>query len=198
MERRQETRGAGRAAGGLMDLHTHSACSDGDRAPAALVESAAQSGVGLLALTDHDSVRGVPEAVAAGRRLGLPVVPGVEMSNEFPQELHILGLGVDVENPALLAELAAAQERRRARGRLILERLCALGADARPYLAAPEAAATRVHIALALVSGGFAADVKDAFARYIGRGAPAYVALPRPAPARVIALISGAGGSAAR
>lgn len=194
MERRQETRGAGRAAGGLMDLHTHSACSDGDRAPAALVESAAQSGVGLLALTDHDSVRGVPEAVAAGRRLGLPVVPGVEMSNEFPQELHILGLGVDVENPALLAELAAAQERRRARGRLILERLCALGADARPYLAAPETAATRVHIALALVSGGFAADVKDAFARYIGRGAPAYVALPRPAPARVIALISGAGG----
>ena len=93
MERRQETRSAGRAAGGLMDLHTHSACSDGDRAPAALVESAAQSGVGLLALTDHDSVRGVPEAVAAGRRLGLPVVPGVEMSNEFPQELHILGLG---------------------------------------------------------------------------------------------------------
>ena len=92
MERRQETRGAGRAAGGSMDLHTHSACSDGDRAPAALVESAAQSGVGLLALTDHDSVRGVPEAVAAGRRLGLPVVPGVEMSNEFPQELHILGL----------------------------------------------------------------------------------------------------------
>ena len=79
---------------------------------------------------------------------------------------------MDVENPALLAELAAAQEGRRARGRLILERLCALGADARPYLAAPEAAATRVHIALALVSGGFAADVK-------GRVSPATSAAAR-------------------
>ena len=104
------------------------------------------------------------------------------------------GLSQDLAACIERARADAAQERRRARGRLILERLCALGADARPYLAAPEAAATRVHIALALVSGGFAADVKDAFARYIGRGAPAYVALPRPAPARVIALISGAGG----
>lgn len=179
---------------GCMDLHTHSRCSDGDRTPAALVRCAAEAGVSMLALTDHDCVRGVAEAVAAGREYGVRVVPGVEMDNEFDQELHILGLGVDVDDPALQRELAAARERREVRNARILEKLLEMGVDVRPFLAASAGVTTRMHIALALVEGGFATGIADAFNRYIGQGAPAFATVQRPTPERVIALLRGAGG----
>lgn len=184
----------GGAAQGRMDLHTHSACSDGDRRPAELVRCALAAGVSLLALTDHDSVSGVPEAVAAGHACGVTVVPGVEMDNEFDQELHILGLCVDPANAPLCAELEAAHARRTARNARIVQNLMGVGVDVTPYLVPSGGVATRLHIALALVRGGYADGVADAFARYLRRGAPGYASLTRPSPARVIALLRGAGG----
>lgn len=179
---------------GRVDLHTHSICSDGDRTPAALVRCAADAGITLLALTDHDCMRGVPEAIDAGRKCGVSVVPGVEMDNEYDQELHILGLCVDIENAALRAALEAADARRTVRNARILQQLAETGIDLEPHLKPTEGMETRLHIALALVQGGFAESVPDAFARYLRRGTPGYATVERPAPAQVIALLRGAGG----
>ena len=79
------------------DFHSHSNVSDGTFTPSELVASAVNEGVRLLALTDHDNIGGVAEAMEAGKRLGLPVLPAVEMDNEWHHELHIIGLDIDPE-----------------------------------------------------------------------------------------------------
>ena len=84
------------------DLHTHSIVSDGTATPIEVVELAARADLKLVALTDHDSIMGVGEALEAGKRLGIPVLPAVEMDNEWRHELHIIGLDVDPNNPTLL------------------------------------------------------------------------------------------------
>lgn len=177
-----------------MDLHAHSVYSDGDRTPAALVRCALGAGVSLLALTDHDCVDGVTQAVAAGKEAGLPVVPGVEMDNEFEQELHILGLCIDPNNAELRLELEAACERRIRRNARMLRQLADAGYEVTPFLPETTGVMSRLHVALALVRGGFAQSVQDAFTRFLRRGMPGYAVVTRPTPARVIEILRGAGG----
>lgn len=179
---------------GKMDLHTHSHYSDGDLAPADIVRCAQEAGVTLLAVTDHDSMDGVAEALEAGRREGLTVAPGVEMDNRYDQELHILGLCVDPDHTPLRTELARAREQRMERNERILRQLSAAGYDVAPYLPAAQGVTTRLHIALALIRAGFANDTADAFQRFLRRGTPGFAALQRPGPAHVIALLREAGG----
>jgi len=176
------------------DLHLHSNCSDGFDTPARVVEKANTCGVSLMALTDHDSVLGVREAVRAGDRFGLRVLPAIEMDTEWPHELHILGLDIDIFEPGLLRALEQARTRRGIRNAEIAERLKRAGYDILPYLNGGTEVATRLNIAIALVAGGFAESTKDAFLRFLRKGCPGYFAVERFPPEEVIALIRGAGG----
>lgn len=179
---------------GRIDLHAHSLRSDGDRTPEEVVRLAAEAGVTLFALTDHDSLSGVSEAVEAGGKYGVAVVTGVEMDNEFEQELHILGLGVDPQNAQLREATVRANERRNVRNARMIEKLSDAGIEIAAHMAKGDGTVTRMHIALALVAGGYAENLSDAFRRYLYRGRPGFVAVERPKPSEVIALIRGAGG----
>ncbi len=114
----------------MIDLHTHSTASDGTMSPTALVRYAKERNLEALALTDHDTVEGLEEALAAGEREGIEVVPGIEISAEFPEStLHILGYYVDFTNPAFLDKIAILQKARNERNPTIIKKLQALGLD---------------------------------------------------------------------
>ncbi len=176
------------------DLHLHSTCSDGTDSPTEVIARVASLGVTLAALTDHDCVTGVPEALAAGKRLGIRVLPALEMDTEWPHELHILGLDVDIAEPCLSAALETARKRRIERNGEIVRRLKLAGMEIEPLLNRDGGVATRLHFALALVAGGFAETTREAFTRYLHKGRPGYFAVERFTPEQVISLILGAGG----
>ena len=176
------------------DFHSHSIVSDGTLTPTELVESAAQEGVRLLALTDHDNIEGVAEAVETGKRIGLPVLPAVEMDNEWRHELHIIGLDVDPNNATLLQCLQIARERRDKRNRVIYQKLRDAGYPVDEIIDRPRERTTKLHIAKALVSMGVAADVKDAFLRYLRPGRVGYYTEQRFTPKQVIDMIHIADG----
>ena len=179
-----------------VDLHTHSTASDGALTPAALVALAAERGLRLLALTDHDTVRGVAEAQEAGRRLGVAVLPGIEISGRFPAgQCHLLAWLPD-PIPADFEAWTHAKERERdERAREMVERLRAIGSAITWEDVRARAAGNigRPHIADALVEAGEAADRHDAFERLIGRDGPGYVPSGKVAPEDAVALAVAAG-----
>ncbi len=182
------------------DLHSHSLVSDGRLTPAELVRLAKSKGVEVLALTDHDSVNGVAEALAEGRACGLSIIPGVEISADYePGTMHILGLGIDPQDQGLLAELEGLQQARRDRNPEVFRRLRSLGLSLE--YSAIEKRATggqigRPHFAQALVDAGVVSSFKEAFDKYLGKGKPAYVAKRRlPAPAAIKAIHAAGGVS---
>ncbi len=183
-----------------IDLHTHSHCSDGALSPADLVARAAAAGIAVLALTDHDTVSGVPEAHASATAAGMILVPGVEISASWrSQAIHVLGLWIDPAQARLRDALEQQGERRRLRMRRICARLGELGLPGDGLLAAVESnrgLPTRAHLAAALVAGGHAKSADDAFRRYLGRGKAAHLAGDWPALTDVVAWIRGAGGVA--
>ena len=172
----------------------HSNYSDGADTPVQAVEKAVANGLTLMALTDHDTMAGVPEAVAAGRERGIPVLPALEMDTNWTSEVHILGIDVDPSNPALNEALTIAKERRDRRNAVICEKLRTAGYDIAPYVVQSAGNVTRLHLAMALVKGGFAKDVGDAFARFLKRGCVGYYTVERFSPEEVIHLIREAGG----
>lgn len=176
------------------DLHTHSMHSDGTCTPEQIVRMAARAKVNLLALTDHDCIAGVRDAVQAGDELGVRVVPGVEFDNEWPHELHILGLDVDMDHPVLLRAMDVARERRDKRNTIIFSRLKDHGVDIEPFMAHGQTATTKLHIAHALIAGGYAGEVKEAFAKYLRPGMPGYYVEKRFTPEQVIEIIHRADG----
>lgn len=177
------------------DLHMHSIYSDGEDTPAALVEKASRAGLALMALSDHDSIQGVPEALLAGKALGVAVLPAVELDTEWSEEVHMLGYGMDLSAPRLLSHLQDTARRRDERNEAILDKLTAIDMDVRPLMRRGAGATTRFDIALALVAGGYVKSAPEAFARYLEPGLPAYVKPDlRPTPTEAIALIRAAGG----
>ncbi len=182
----------------LIDLHAHTTASDGALSPTALVELARREGIGVLGVTDHDTVAGLDEALEAGARLGVEVIPGMEISCYYHrQEVHLLGYFVDHRRPALLEQLSAWREERLGRMRQMVERLRRYGI----HLDADQIGARgaggsvgRPHVAKALVEGGHVATVEEAFDRFLAEGKPAYVPRQRVAVAQAIALVRGAGG----
>ena len=178
------------------DLHTHSNLSDGTLRPAELVAEAQAAGISLLALTDHDCTLGVREAMEAGERLGVRIVPGLEMDTEFTEELHLLGLGINPEHDGLAAFMAHNARRRLDRNEAILQKLEGMGIPVRPLVAQARGTVTRLDVALALVQGGYAEHVAAAFETYLGRGKPAYAESKRIQPEDAIRLIHEAGGLA--
>jgi predicted metal-dependent phosphoesterase TrpH len=181
-----------------IDLHTHSNCSDGVLAPAALVALAAQRQVELLALTDHDTAAGCEEARAACDTHGIRFVPGVELSCQWRgREIHIIGLDLDSAHAPFMLHCAAVLELRRQRIGAIAQRLSRAGlpGDQLAAEALAAAAPTRAHLARALCSRGLAASVQAAFDRWLKRGQPGYVAAGWPALASAVHCIVAAGGA---
>ena len=182
-----------------VDLHTHSHCSDGLLSPLALVALAAQREVELLALTDHDTLAGCELARAACTAHAIRFVAGVELSCEWRErEIHVVGLGIDLNDAGLLAHCEAQLERRRQHMQSMAERLtraglagAQLGAIA---LAAP--LPTRTHLARALWTLELADSMQDAFERWLKRGRPGYVRAQWPSLAQTVLRIVAAGGVA--
>lgn len=182
-----------------VDLHVHSTYSDGVLSPTALVEVLATAGVGLFALTDHDSVAGVAEAAAAGAPRGLRALPGIELSSSWQgRGIHVVGLGIDPTAPALTASIASLAAIRAARSDAIADRLERAGAPGRAALErlAGTPTVTRTHFARALVELGAARDVQGAFTRWLARGRPGHVSVDWPALAATVEVITASGGVA--
>lgn len=182
-----------------VDLHMHSTASDGSLAPEAVVAAAAAASLVAIALTDHDTVAGIGAARDAGARLGVRVVAGVELSaTDAGAETHLLGLHL-VRLDAIERHLAVFRRTRRERAGRIVERLHELGVplplDA-VLAEAGDAAIGRPHVARALVAGGYARDLRDAFDRLLGNGRPAFVPKHRLSLGEAIALVHDAGGLA--
>ncbi|MDP3597070.1 MAG: PHP domain-containing protein, partial [Nitrospirota bacterium] len=183
-----------------IDLHLHTTHSDGSFSPADVLRFAHKAGVTALAITDHDIVTGIPEAIAAGAELGIEIIPGVEISSRVGNsELHILGYCLQWQDPELNRRLASLRESRHSRNPQIIERLRALGMDVTyeevRALAGTDAVG-RPHIARVLMDKHYVTSAKDAFDRYLAEGRPAYVARELPSPADAIAWIRAAGGVA--
>jgi predicted metal-dependent phosphoesterase TrpH len=181
-----------------IDLHTHTTASDGSLSPTELVQLAKQQGVSALAVTDHDSVTGLPDAMAAGEQLGVTIIPGIEISCLYEDvELHILGYFINPDDPRLRSALLQYLSSREDRNPQIIERLCRLGLDL-TYLEvrafAGSATVGRPHIAQILLQKGYVTSVGDAFDRYLADGAPAYVSRALPAASEAIGLIREIGG----
>ena len=182
-----------------VDLHAHSTASDGSKSPTAVVAAAKAARLSAIALTDHDTMDGVAEAVGAADMHGIRVVPGVELSaTDDQREVHLLGL--HIQRPSTIEEsLREFRNRRRARAVQIVAKLNALGVPItfEDVLAlAGDAAIGRPHLARVLIDGGWARDSRDAFDRYLGAGRPAYVAKHRLSVADAIALVHAGGGLA--
>ena len=156
------------------------------------------AGLAALAITDHDTTSGIAEAVAAGAALGVRVISGVEISCTLSRgTLHVLGYGIDPTEPRLAAGLSRLHQARNARNPLILKRLNRLGVSLTMAEVEAEAGGDligRPHIARALVRTGAVASIQDAFDRYLGSEAAAYVDKFRLPPEEGLALIRGAGG----
>ena len=183
-----------------VDFHTHTTASDGTLSPAELVAAAEHTGVAFLAITDHDTIRGVGEAESAANATTLHLIPGAELSVADPDahtELHMLALGIDPENGALQKTLHELSEARARRGRRMLEKLETLGCKI-PDEVLPDDTSTftRPHIARALVRTGHCRNVDEAFERLIGRGGPAHEPSPGIPAKRAIDAIHTAGGLA--
>jgi 3',5'-nucleoside bisphosphate phosphatase len=185
----------------LIDLHTHSTHSDGTVLPAGLVALAAARQVKVLALTDHDTTAGLTEAADAAAAAGIRFIDGVEITAGWRgQELHVVGLGIDPQHPALTTHLAELVQLRRKRVVAIGERLRRNSTfkDADPVGAILDSGAvpTRTHVARAIVQLGLAKSTQDAFDRWLGRGCKGYVPQEWPDLASAVAAIRGAGGHA--
>ncbi len=178
------------------DLHAHSYYSDGTDSPSELVKNAKEAGLSLVALSDHDTVSGVGEALKAGRALKIDVLPAIEIDAQFETELHILGYGIDIENPGIKAHEAEAAARRVKRNGEIVKKLEKAGFHITPYIEQSRGNGTRLHLARALMLAGYADTVRNAFDRYLKRGGAGYVESIRPEPQNVISLIHESGGLA--
>lgn len=182
-----------------VDLHTHTSASDGDLSPAELVDAAKGLGLGAVAVTDHDTVEGISEAMTRGMAIGFEVIPGVEISVEVGKggTFHLLGFYVEVNNPELRSTLHRLQRARSERNDRILECLTELGMPLdREVLArcAGDGQMGRPHMAQAMVQQGYVASVEEAFSRYLRKGAPAYVDKFRMGPKAAISMIRRAKG----
>lgn len=182
------------------DLHCHSIASDGALSPTELLNRAKLQGVSVLALTDHDTTQGLPEAIDAASNNGIRLIPGIELSTSWhAHSLHVLGLNINADNPTLSSGIAQLQDIRRERAQKIAAKLAQKRIpDA--YEAVTQAAGTsmitRSHFADFLLHQHHVDTLQEAFDRYLGQGKPAYVSTTWASLTEAIAWIVEAGGVA--
>src|SRR5581483_5585958 len=184
----------------IIALHAHTTYSDGSATPSELLTEARDEGAAAVAITDHDTVAGLAEGRAAAAALGVEFIDGIEISAEYsPGTMHVLGYFINPDSAGLNATLVELREARERRNPQIAERLqalgCAIAYEEVERIASNEVVG-RPHFARLLVERGYAASIQDAFDRYLGKGAAAYVEKARLSPAASIALIHEAGGVA--
>ncbi len=185
------------------DLHTHTKASDGTCEPAENVRLAKEAGLAAVAITDHDTVAGVPAALAAAVSLGIEVIPGVEVSSVGRgQDIHVLGYFVPYEDTAFQERLVSLRETRHERNKLLIARLQELGIPItlenvyRRKQGTTDKNIGRPHIAEELMELGVVGSINEAFEKYLGKEGAAYVNPPRITPQEAITLIKEAGGAA--
>ncbi|XP_057523533.1 uncharacterized protein LOC130803339 [Amaranthus tricolor] len=195
----------------VFELHSHSICSDGFLTPSALVEKAHQNGVKVLALTDHDTVSGIPEALEAAYRFGIKIIPGVEISSVFAtrddseseEPVHILAYYSSC-GPARFEEfdqfLRNIREGRYVRAKSMLSKLNKLKKPIKwenvIRIAGSGVAPGRLHVARALLEAGHVEDLKQAFDRYLYDGGPAYSKGSEPSAEEAVQMVCKTGGIA--
>ena len=186
----------------MIDLHLHTTASDGALAPAALVARADAAGITTMAVTDHDTTKGLAEACAAASALGIRLVNGIEITAvEAGRDVHVLGYFFDPDDAALRDFLATQGADRIRRVREMAERLAALGApiDPQPIIEASLASGGSVgrpHVATALLAAGHVTTRDEAFNRFLENGRPAFVPRRGASPEDVVGIITRAGGVA--
>ena len=184
------------------DLHTHTTASDGLLTPAGVVQRAYGAGLAAVAITDHDTMAGIEEALQEGQRIGITVVPGVEISTSWDgQDIHMLGYYPDWRQDRWQERLSGLREGRTLRNERIVARLQQLGLSVTMAEVHQTAGKTgsdetvgRPHIAAVLMEKGFVGSMAEAFDRYLASGAAAYVAVPKVTPLEAMEWIREAGG----
>ncbi|WP_338555799.1 PHP domain-containing protein [Paenibacillus sp. KS-LC4] len=191
---------------GKVDLHTHTTASDGTGSPSSNVQLAKAAGLSAIAITDHDTMAGVEEALAEGERIGITVVPGVELSTVADgQDIHVLGYYANWRDELWQQRLTGLRSVRDIRNALIVAKLVELGIDItlsevekvaleHSGGALSEKTVGRPHIAELLVRKGAVSNMREAFDRYLASGSAAYVNPPRVNPYEAINWIKEAGG----
>ncbi len=183
-----------------IDLHTHTTASDGTYTPTELVAAAKELGLAAVAVTDHDTLEGVPEAIEAGARYGVEVVPAVEISSEFAgKQMDILCYFIDGECAEMVELIEWVQNSRRNRNPEIARRIAGEGiplelADVAKYAEGGQVG--RPHFAQALIELGVVETVQEAFDKFLAPGGPAYVPKARLEPETVISTVRTSGGVA--
>lgn len=183
-----------------IDLHTHTNASDGALTPFELICAAKNAGISTIAITDHDTIDGLEEGIKAGYDMGISVIPGVELSADYPKEMHILGLYIDYRDEALVKGLEWLGAHRAQRNEKMIESLISQGVD----ITLEEVLATknggsiadigRAHLAVLLVSKGYADNLNHAFDKFLRSGSPAYIPRQRLEPRECIDVIKAAKG----
>lgn len=184
---------------GLIDMHMHSAASDGKLTPSRLAEECFRLGVRYAALTDHDTIEGQEEFLKRAKELGISAVSGIEFNVEHRCELHILGYGFDVKDSSLNETLVFLKNERYMRAQRIVKKLVENGyllSFDRIKQIAGEGVVGRPHIAQALVEKGYCRDMQQAFSEILLEGGAGYVKRERLTAKDAIKLINDAGGKA--
>jgi len=184
----------------LIDLHTHSLKSDGAQTPADVIRTAHAAGLSAVALSDHDNIDGVREAMAEGEKLGIEVVPAVELSAQVDTELHILGYFIDIENKklqeAMAYSLVVRDQRQEETCRKLNEQGFQITMDELREEAHGNPVLCRAHFAQIMVRKGYAESVQDCFKKYLSVGCYAYSNKQALLPHEAVSLIHEAGGIA--
>ncbi len=192
------TRDSSNQVHAFADLHIHTSASDGRLRPAEVVTLATQEGFAAISICDHDTVAGLPEGFAAAEKVGLELIPGVELSTYLgSSEVHVLGYCLDYEDTSLVSVLEELCRGRVKRMEEMISRLRAVGVvldRSKIDEAAAYGSVGRLHIARVLVEQGLVGDTREAFDKYIGRGKPAYVPRVRITPGQACTIIKKARG----
>ncbi len=181
----------------LIDLHTHSTASDGSLSPGELVRHAREKGLAAIALTDHDTIDGVGQALEEGKRSGVEVIPGVEISVDFEPEMHMLGYFFDSSYMNIENILQVMRKNREERNPKMIRKLNEMGFDISMDEVEEKAGGriiARPHIAQVMVDKGYVESVSEAFDKYLSEGRPAYYRRKMLSPEEGIREIVKAGG----
>lgn len=183
----------------LIDLHTHTTASDGTLTPKQLIQHAHEVGISVVSVTDHDTTDGLADARDEAERVGIFLIPGIEISAEYSAKgtMHILGYFIDDENDSMVEALDFLKRSRRLRNPKMIKLLNDAGVSITMEEVVEEAGGGQVgrpHFAKVMIKKGFASSVNDAFDRYIKKGGPCYVNKERLSPEKSIELILSAGG----
>ena len=182
----------------LTDLHTHSTASDGTFSPSDVAELAKEAGLASAALTDHDTTDGLDEFMAAGKRLGIETIPGIELAAGYKNtELHIVGLFIDYNSSTLKESMEFIVNERNERNKKMIKALSRIGIEISLRELEENAGGniiTRAHYANVMVNRGYVKNKEEAFDRYISSGRPGYVKRETLTPKTCIEVIRKSGG----